>query len=221
MHRLLILLLLLPAGCQFPRDVDGTLERVRGGVLRAGVVQSAPWTAVEMDLVKGFARTLDAEVKWVRGAESELIEALNGGQLDVVVGGLTRDSAHQKEVTLTRPYATSQVIFAAPPGGGVPEDLDGVRVGVEAHSAAATELERQTDADPVPLEDIRKFDGPVAVEDHLVDDLGYEGTSRSLSESEHVFAVTHGENAFLTELEFFLLDRGEEAMRALQAEDEP
>ena len=217
------------AGCEFPRDVDGTLSRVRGGELRVGLVPNDPWVTfddaepggVEVELVREFARSIDARVKWVRGAESELVEALHGGQLDVVIGGLTRDSAHSKEVTLTRPYATTEVVLAAPAGGEVPGDLDGVRVGVEAHSSAAAELERQTDADPVPLEDLENFDGPLAVEDHLVGDLGYVATTRSLLEEEHSLAVTHGENAFLTELEHFLLDRGDEVMRKLQGEDAP
>lgn len=225
----MVISVLLLGGCQYPRDVDGTLERVRGGELRVGLVPNEPWVTldgaepggVEVDLVREFARTVDARVRWVRGAESELIAALRGGQLDVVIGGLTRASAHAKEVTMTRPYATTQVILAAPRGSEVPGDLDGVRVGVQAHSAAAAELERQTDAEPVPVEDVAAFDGPLAVEDHLVDDLGYAGTSRSLSESEHAFAVTHGENAFLVALEHFLLDHGDEAMRKLQREDRP
>jgi ABC-type amino acid transport substrate-binding protein len=222
------LALLLPA-CQFPRDVDGTLSKVRGGEIRAGIVPNDPWVTfddtrpggVEVELLEQFAREQDAEIRWVRGAESELIEALEGGQLDVVIGGLTRDSTHQQLVTLTRPYATTEAIFAAPRGVEIPDDLDGVRVGVEAHSPEAAELERQTDAEPVPLESIEGFDGPVVVESHEADDLGLVKTNRSLAEEEHVFAVTHGENAFLTELEGFLLDRGQEAMRMLDREDAP
>ena len=219
----------LLAGCQFPRDVDGTLAKVRGGEIRAGIVPNEPWVTldgaepggVEVELLEEFARAQDAEIRWVRGAESELIEALEGGQLDVVIGGLTRDSAHQQMVTLTRPYATTEAIFAAPRGVDVPDDLDSVRVGVEAHTPVAAELERQTDAEPVPLDSIEGFDGPVVVEDHLADDLGLVRTNRSLLEEEHVFAVTHGENAFLTTLERFLLDRGREAIRKLDREDAP
>jgi polar amino acid transport system substrate-binding protein len=225
----LLVLALTVAACQFPRDVDGTLSKVRGGEIRAGIVPNEPWVTlegaqpggVEVRLLEEFAREQDAAIRWVRGAESELIEALEGGQLDVVIGGLTRDSTHQQHVTLTRPYATTEAVFAAPRGVEIPDDLDGVRVGVEAHSPEAAELERQTDAEPVPLETIEGFDGPVVIEDHEADDLGLVRTDRSLAEEEHVFAITHGENAFLTALERFLLDRGEEAMRMLHQEDAP
>ena len=33
----------LAAGCQFPRDPEGTLDRVEGGTLRVGVVEDPPW----------------------------------------------------------------------------------------------------------------------------------------------------------------------------------
>jgi polar amino acid transport system substrate-binding protein len=216
-------------GCQFPRDVDGTLARVRGGEMRVGMIESDPWVTLtdgrpggeEVELVKRLARRLDASVKWVRGSESELITALHGVQLDLVIGGLTRASEWKRTVTLTRPYVTTEIVLAAPPGTEVPDDLDGVGVGVEEHSEAATELERQTDADPVPVERLEDFEGPVAVEDYLLDDLGLVGTNRSLAEDEHVMAVPDGENAWLTELEHFLLDNGEEAQELLGREDRP
>ncbi len=216
-----LLAVLVLSGCEYPRDVDGTLRHVKQNEMRVGVVQSDPWTAVEMELVKEFAARIGSRPRWVRGAESELVEALHGGQLDLVIGGLTRDSAHAKEVTMTRPYATTEVVLAAPPGTRVPDDLDGVEVGVEAHSPAAAELERQTDAEPVPVGELEEFKGVVAVENHLVDDLGLVATNRSLLEEEHSMAVPHGENAWLVELEHFLLDRGDEAIRELQREDQP
>lgn len=226
---LAIALLALASGCQFPRDVDETLQRVKQNELRVGISPAEPWVTledgapggVEVRLIEAFARQIDTRVKWVRGNESELVQALEGGQIDVLIAGLTRDSSHRRHVTLTRPYATTEIVFAAPPGTEVPGDLDGVRVGVEAHSPAAAELERQTDAEPVPIEDVADFEGPVVLEDYLIDDLGLEETSRSLAEEEHVMAVTNGENALLTELEYFLLERGEEAMRILDEEDAP
>src|SRR6185369_5924264 len=35
---------LLVAACDLPRDSDGTLDRVRGGTMRVGVVIDTPWT---------------------------------------------------------------------------------------------------------------------------------------------------------------------------------
>ena len=142
----------LVAGCgaPLPRDTDGSLERITGGVLRVGVSDNPPWVEVhdgaaqagrpaadthrteagevvsgrEVDLLSGFGREREATVRWVPGAESELIEAMARGELDVMVGGLTTDSPWSKEVALTRPYAedvppdgdTVQRVMATPLG---------------------------------------------------------------------------------------------------------
>ena len=70
---LLLLAAVLAVGCQYPRDPEGTLDRVRGGVMRVGVTHVDPWvkldggtpSGVEVELLERFARTIDAEVEWV------------------------------------------------------------------------------------------------------------------------------------------------------------
>ena len=125
----------LTAACggPFPRDTDGSLDRITGGVLRVGVSENPPWTEVyddgrvagrEVDLVRGFATEHGADVEWIPGAESELVMAMVRGDLDVVVGGLTSDTPWESEVALTRPYAdevtpdgdTEQMVMATPLG---------------------------------------------------------------------------------------------------------
>jgi polar amino acid transport system substrate-binding protein len=91
----------LMAGCQFPADPEGTLDRVDGGTLRVGVIHDPPWVelqpgrepaGVEPELVRRFAETIDAEIEWVEGTEADLAAAMGGFQLDLMVGGLTRES---------------------------------------------------------------------------------------------------------------------------------
>ncbi|MFL0580204.1 substrate-binding periplasmic protein [Dietzia sp. 179-F 9C3 NHS] len=125
----------LVAGCSgpFPRDVDGSLERISGGTLRVGVSENPPWTQVsddgevtgrEADLVTGFARSEGARVEWTPGAESELVTAMTRGDLDVLIGGLTADSPWEQEVAITRHYAeevtpdgdTEKLVMATPLG---------------------------------------------------------------------------------------------------------
>lgn len=132
---LLALVTVLASGCgsPFPKDTDGSLDRITGGALRVGVSENPPWTEVsddggvtgrEVDLVAGFAQQQDADLEWTPGAESELIMAMARGDLDVVVGGLTSDSPWEKEVALTRSYAqevtpdgdTEQMVMATPLG---------------------------------------------------------------------------------------------------------
>ncbi len=115
------------AGCQIPSDPDGTLERARGGELRVGASVHDPWVrlegsrpaGVEPHLVEGFARELGARVTWRVGGEEALVRALAEGELDVVVGGITKRSPWKKEVAPTRPFATvgsERHVMLATPG---------------------------------------------------------------------------------------------------------
>src|SRR5688572_8261508 len=99
------------SACQFPRDVEGTLDRVRdGGTLRVGVSENEPYvvldrprpSGVEVRLLEDFARGLGARVRYVRANEETLVEQLREGELDVVVGGITKRSPWKKEVAPTR-----------------------------------------------------------------------------------------------------------------------
>jgi len=74
----------LAAGCQYPRDPDGTLDRVEGGVMRVGVTHADPWVladddepsgGAEVELVRRFARDVGARIEWVHGSEEEVVDA--------------------------------------------------------------------------------------------------------------------------------------------------
>jgi polar amino acid transport system substrate-binding protein len=121
MRRLLLAALaLLVAGCQIPQDPDGTLERVENGTMRVGVTESDPWVTVEplggveVELVRRFARDLNARVEWVNGGEEELVNALEEGSLDLVVGGMTSKSRWKNDVALTRPYVETKGVVGDP-----------------------------------------------------------------------------------------------------------
>jgi polar amino acid transport system substrate-binding protein len=221
------------AGCEYPRDPEGTLDRVRGGVMRVGVAAVDPWVklppgrppaGVEVELVRRFAATLGARVDWVEGTESELMEALHGRQLDVVIAGLTRRSEWQRVAALTRPYVTTQVVIAAPDRATaerLSSDLGGERIAVEANTPEAAKLEQDTDAVVRPVDDLAAVDAPVVVPDYLLDDLGLVRTDAELDEHEHAMAVSMGENAFLVALDRFLLSREAEAAAILAREGRP
>jgi ABC-type amino acid transport substrate-binding protein len=111
------MLLLGAAACGLPRDASGTLDQVRDGTMRVGVVQDAPWAfdsagtvgGVEAALVMDVARGEHARVTWVRGAEGDLMKQLQQRQLDLVIGGLTSDLPWAKTLAFTRPYYTDTV----------------------------------------------------------------------------------------------------------------
>ena len=215
------------AGCQFPKDPEGTLDKVRErGTIEVGVTHADPFVnlngpepaGVEVELMEEFARHLGVEIEWIEGSESQLVELLEGTEIDVMLAGIDRQSVLQQEVALTRPYANVEIVLAVPPEEESP-DIEGLDVVVEENSAAAAIVEKETDADPVPVTSLEEANGrPVVTEDYLLDELGYRKTGHSLQETEHCLAVTLGENAWLTEIEKWLLDHEELASDLLRQE---
>lgn len=108
-------------GCagHYPADPHETLERITGGELRVGVSHHEPFVSVEgpapsgreVELVEDYARTVNAQVQWTVGGEEELVDRLEHGRLDMMIGGLTNKSPWQKKVGLTRPYTQTTDAF--------------------------------------------------------------------------------------------------------------
>lgn len=120
---------LAAAACGMPRDPEESLDRIRQtGVVRAGFTVREPWVTgdgaggaagPEAEIVSRFAGSLGARVEWRQGSESELFEALERFELDVVVGGLTADNAAAASLALTRGYVEHDEkphVIASPPG---------------------------------------------------------------------------------------------------------
>jgi polar amino acid transport system substrate-binding protein len=220
----LLALVVAGAACQFPRDVEGTLDRVEGGTLRVGVIEDPPWVelggpeprGLEPTLVRRFADGLGAEVEWIEATESDLVDALAGFQIDLIIGGLDRSWVYGREVALTRPYIDTEVEIGLPPGTELPDELGGERIWVERNSEAAALLkEEEEDAIPVVFDHLSQIDGPALLDTYEIDALDYELSDYILRDHEHAMAVAMGENGFLVELENFLLDRGTEAEELL------
>lgn len=109
------------SGCgAIPADDVGTFDRASGGTLVVGVSENQPYTNVddrtgevsgsEADLISGFAEQIDAEVQWRPGAESELAQSIQAGDLDVIVGGLQSSSPWTSHMAMTRPYTDQTVM---------------------------------------------------------------------------------------------------------------
>jgi polar amino acid transport system substrate-binding protein len=215
------LLALGVAGCDFPADPEGTLDRVSGGTMRVGVIDEPPWVileegrepdGVEPELVRRFAETIDAEIEWVEGTEADLAGAAGGFQIDLLIGGLTREFPYVHDVAMTAPYVDTEIELGLPPGEELPDELGGVEVYVERASEAAALLrEEEDDAIPVYFDSLDEVDGLALLDTYDIDAIDFERTDYILRDDEHAMAVPLGENAFMVELEQFLLDRGEEA----------
>ena len=198
--------------------------------MRVGVAHHEPWVildetgsptgGVEVALVEEFAASLDAEIKWFDGPAHDLAAAVHTNSLDLAIGGLTSTSPFQKEATFTHPYLTTFATIGVDEEPATDPDLSGVEVAVEA----GTELEgllSKLDVVVVPVDDVSVAQPPVATHSWLLDDLGLTDSGIRLAESDHVMAVPHGENAWLTQLETFLLARPDRIRDLLEREGQP
>jgi polar amino acid transport system substrate-binding protein len=210
--RWLIALIALPVACGMPKDPEGTLERVKDGVMRVGITASAPWTAtegpegVEVELVEQLAEELDATITWVDGGHAELFSALEHRELDLVIGGFAADDPWASKVTFTQPYFTARTMVGIAPGVLAPEDLEGVHLAVEEHSEAV-HLVTENDAVPVEVDSLEDAEPPVVAEEWEIRAIGLQPTELVLDETQHVMATPLGENAWLVRIERFLRTR--------------
>lgn len=133
---LLALAVASPAGCDFPRDPEGTLEEVSGGELVVGVAEAPPWIersgrdpeGIEADIVRRLADRLQADVRWVWLPAEEQVRRLARFEIHLAVGRHTRESPLAREVGTTRPWyvslerygdtdvMTRHHVFLVPPG---------------------------------------------------------------------------------------------------------
>ena len=209
--------------CGVPRDPNGTLDRLRGGVVRAGYTQAPPWASgpaddpvgIEIDLVEDIAAELGAKVEWIDAPQADLITALEESALDIVVGGFDSSDPHVTSVGGTRPYATTRLTVGLPAGETAPESIEGMLIAAEAGTDAIG-LVRSAGATAEVVPDITKVrDTPAAVDQWLLDDLGLVDSGHHLAESKHAMAVPPGENAWLVFVERHLFAKRAEIVRAI------
>jgi len=218
---LVLALVPVSVGCDFPRDPRGTLDAVRNGTMRVGIVENEPWTrmeegrhsGVEVELLEDFARELGAETSFVSGTTPELLEAAKQAEVDVIVGGFTSTSpgvSEGKEAGVTGTYLTTRSIVGVPPGRPAFDDPSGREVAVERIDGTAALLKAEG-AVPVPVDGLSSARMPVAAYPWQLEAWGFEPTGIELPEEDHVMAVPLGENGWLVELERFLRENRAEA----------
>lgn len=92
-------------GCDdFPNDIAGTMDSVRAsGVMRTGLVASKGGEADERALANGIAEEAGVDVRFVEGSAEILLQRLEAGELDLVVGPFAKSSPWAGRVALTKP----------------------------------------------------------------------------------------------------------------------
>jgi len=218
------LVVVLCNACDLPRDSDGTLDRIRGGTMRVGVVVDTPWTSdsagvaggIEGGMVQSLARELNARVQWISGQQDDLLTALRHRELDLVIGGLDAQSPWSKQVAFTRPYYTDTVAVGGAPNAPPPASLEKLTVALAPGDAAAAQVRKQGGV-PRFVNNLESTSLPVAAPTWRLSRLSRrENPALTLVQTPHVLAVSPGENAWLMRVEQMLIARQDEVPRRLR-----
>ena len=212
--RLLVLVLAVTlTACGLPADPQNTLAEARGNELHVGVAHDPPWAVVEGDeviggvevrLLRRFADTIDADPVFHVDDLDDLAAALEQFELDVLVGGMTTDSAWGSRLAFTPVYTTERVIVAGtkalPPGG-----LDGATVAYPDDEPQLAARIRSAGGTPVSTPALSPGTGAehhdlVAVPAWRAQQLGLQASGVQLAERNHAIALPRGENGMLHEL---------------------
>lgn len=223
----LCVILSLTLACDFPRDGQDTLQRVRNGTMRVGVSENDPWVrfvekeavGIEPALIRQWASQLKARVEWVRGSESALVEALQQGEVDVLAAGLQSTTPFASRMALSQPYLTARIHFAVPPGATVADESAGRSAAVAPDRLAISAAVHRSGAVPVRSADLWRGSLAVAAYDFEIEAHGMQPVGSALAVERHVIATRPGESAFLLSPDRFMQGLGEMAVRRLAAED--
>lgn len=201
---------LLTMSCgDFPKDAKHTLKNAENKILRVGIsgYDSASKVSTnvidhEIELVNLFAKEIHAEVSWVKGSQTNVIELLHNFELDMAIGGYTSPSPLEKEVAFTQPYKSETVKIGSPPNETIPDKINGQKVWVDNLLAAS--YVKKKGGIPVLTDSLRNNKGLLATTEQALIKVGAQVSDITLKKQEHVFAVPKGENAFLMKLEKFI-----------------
>jgi hypothetical protein len=106
--------LALLAGCgSYPRDIEGTRERVESSrVIRVGIFQGAldgPDRQRAAAYLNRLRRATGATAHISTGPAEPLLARLEAGQLDLVIGEVATDSPWVSAVTVIEPLAEQRI----------------------------------------------------------------------------------------------------------------
>jgi polar amino acid transport system substrate-binding protein len=225
-HLLAVVVAVAFAGaCGLPRDSSGTLDRVRGGVVKVGFAVDTPWVTdsagqpggIEPAIVRTLAASINARIAWVRGQESDLLSTLEQRELDLVIGGLTATSPWAAQLAFTMPYYVDTILVGGAPGEAAPSTLERVMVAVKAGDPA-TAMIRKQGGTPTPVNDVGAAHGAIAASSWRLAQLGRRGNpALELEQNPHVLALSPGENAWLVLVERTLSAHRGDIARALRS----
>ena len=206
-------LVALLAGCgQFPRDAEESLEKARRGEpIVVGYALAEPWVragptgpgGVEPDLVRAWANDAGVTLRWVRGSESQLVEALHQGLIHVAVAGFTDATPHGTRIGLTQPYLKSDIFVGAAPGTPVPPSWQDVPIGYDQRRPEFAAAIRKAGGIPRAAPPGERAALAAAYAEEL-GPLGLSPAGKRIKRERRVIATAPAENALTLSLDRFL-----------------
>lgn len=121
------LLFVITSCTEYPKDTYQTFEEVKNGTLLVGYTINPPWVfetengldGIEVHIIKDFAKTINANINWIKKNEQSLLDDLQHRNLHLVISGLTTTSPWRKRVGMTKSYiwhGSQKYTLAVPPG---------------------------------------------------------------------------------------------------------
>lgn len=105
-----LLALLALAGCDVPRDPEGTLSDVRGKTLIVGVNDgNEPADERERAVLERFAESVNADISYHRAEFHRLAADLKNGRIHVIAGHLPKTTPFSKEIGLSVPVSSMEL----------------------------------------------------------------------------------------------------------------
>lgn len=198
--------------CNYPKDPNHTLDKMKNQTVRVGISESsglatiseAGPTGVEVELIKGYAQTINSKIEWVKGSQEQIVGLLKEHQVDVAIGGYSKQTAFKKHIGLTRPYKTEKIKVGASDKSKIPDEVEGKEVAVERTSQALVAVVKHKGI-PVKKDSIARTDGLVAGSEEDLVRLGLAVSEYNLGTVEHVIAIPKGENGLLKSIDNYIL----------------
>ncbi|HET8855269.1 MAG TPA: transporter substrate-binding domain-containing protein [Salinimicrobium sp.] len=110
----LLTCLLLISSCEnYPRDTYNTSEEIKNGSLMVGYAPNPPWVRVsesgepegiEVEIIEGFAETINSEIRWISKSEQSLLNDLENRNLSIVISGMKSKSPWNGKIGVTNSY---------------------------------------------------------------------------------------------------------------------
>lgn len=220
-----LMMLIVLSACRYPDDVQHTLQRIEGGTMHVGLAENRPWViqtdgepaGLEPEILRALAEQLGARIQWHWGSESQLLQALQQYQLDIVVAGFVEKSPMSKETIFSKAYHqdTYRVGFPAH-SDPIPSTLKNLKVQLARVNHIGDALR---DQGAIPVDLIASTEGPVAAPEWWLQAHGLQPGPWKLATDAHVMALPPGENAWILAVQRHLTNHQDlaERLRIIEA----